>query len=307
MIKKTKHSLEYLIDKSSKKETTTAEENLLHNFAQSEYDNSEWETSVMGIKEQVSEKIYDNIKNHINQDKTFSIYLKYAIAASIALLIGLGVYFKPSLENEKLLTLETTTVSDSIKLKDGSIVYLAANSILEYPVQFNGSQRKVSLLKGNAFFNVAKDHKHPFIISSGEITTRVVGTSFHIQLSQDKCSVIVVTGKVNVTSKNQSVDLKPSEEALFVANNLTKHQANSSLLINWYKEDVTLDNVTLNEVITLLQYKYGVVFNLKKGVSINTKLTVYVEKEASLEDVLKQINYITNLKLEQHDRTVTVN
>lgn len=306
MIKRIKHSLEYLLDKSSRHKTSRPEEDLLYNFAFSEYQKSKWDESSMGNPDEVSQNIYDNIQLRIGKKKIFNPYLQYIAAASILFLVGLGFYFKPEIAVEKQLTFKTSDAPKSIKLSDGSKIYLAANSSFQYPEKFKGDERKVSLLKGNAFFEVAKDKKHPFIITSGEIKTRVVGTSFHIQMSKSKCEVIVVTGKVNVTSKGQSVDLIPNEEALFELQKLTKVVADKSFLVNWYNTDVTLNETTLKQVITILQYKYGVSFQYDNKLVLATPLTVFIKKDATLENVLEQINYITNLKFKVYGEIVKV-
>lgn len=306
MIKRIKHSLEYLIDKSSRNKTSEAEENLLHNFALSEYQNSKWDESSMGNFDEVSRNIYDGIQLRMEKKKAFNPYLKYMAAASILFLAGLGFFFRPSIAVEKQLSFKTSDTPKSISLSDGTKIYLAANSSFQYPEKFKGGERKVSLLKGNAFFEVAKDKKHPFIITSGEVKTRVVGTSFHIQMSKSKCEVIVVTGKVNVTSKGQSVDLVPNEEALFESQKLTKQLADKALLVNWYNTDVTLNQTTLKQVITILQYKYGVSFQYDNEQVLATPLTVFIKKDAALENVLEQINYITNLKFKVYGEIVKV-
>ncbi|MCD0470551.1 FecR family protein [Flavobacterium sp. JAS] len=306
MIKRIKHSLEYLIDKSSREKTSIAEENLLNDFAFTQYQLSKWNAVSMGNSDEVSQEIYENIQLRIGKKKTFNPYLKYMAAASILFLVGLGFFFRPNIAVEKQLSFKTSDTPKSIELSDGSKIYLAANSLFEYPEKFEGDQRKVSLLKGNAFFEIAKDKKHPFIISSGEIKTRVVGTSFHIQLSKSKCEVIVVTGKVNVSSKGQSVDLVPNEEALFESQKLSKQMADKSFLVNWYNTDVTLDQTTLKQVITILQYKYGVSFQYNNEHVLATPLTVFIKKDASLENVLEQINYITNLKFKVYGEIVKV-
>ena len=307
MVKRLKHSLEYLIDKSTRNKTSEAEENLLNDFALSEYQNSKWDENAMGNSTEVSQNIYEGIRLRMEKKKTFKPYFKYMAAASILFLVGLGFLFRPTVATEKQLTFKTSDIPKSIVLSDGSKIYLAANSLFQYPEKFEGDERKVSLLKGNAFFEVAKDKKHPFIIASGEIKTRVLGTSFHIQLSKSKCEVIVVTGKVNVSSKGQSVDLIPNEEALFSGEKLSKLIVDKSLLINWYTQDITLNEATLQQVITVLQYKYGVTFECENKAVLSIPVTVFIEKNASLESVLKQINYITNLKFNVYDETVKVN
>lgn len=307
MIKRIKHSLEYLIDKSSQNKTSITEENLLDDFAFTQYQNSKWNEISMGNPDEVSRNIYEDIQLRIGKKKTFNPYLKYMAAASILFLVGLGFFFKPSLSTEKQLSFKTSSIPKSIKLSDGSKIYLAANSSFQYPEKFEGDERKVSLIKGNAFFEIAKDKKHPFIIASGEIKTKVVGTSFHIQLSKEKCEVIVLTGKVNVTSKGQSVDLVPNEEALFQSQKLTKQLADKAFLVNWYATDITLNQTTLKQVITILQYKYGVSFQYDNEQVLAMPLTVFIKKDASLENVLEQINYITNLKFKVYGEIVKVN
>ncbi|WP_281635521.1 FecR family protein [Flavobacterium marginilacus] len=307
MVKRIKHSLEYLIDKSLQKKTSEAEENLLNDFVSNEYKNSNWDETAMGSSDEASINIFENIQFRIEKKKTFNPFLKYMAAASILFLIGLGVLFKPSISTAKQLTFKTLDIPKSIQLSDGSKIYLAANSLFKYPEKFDADERKVSLLKGNAFFEVAKDRKHPFIIQSGDLKTRVVGTSFHIQLSKSKCEVIVVTGKVNVAAKGQNVDLVPNEEALFTENKLTKQMAEKAYLVNWYNTDITLNQTTLKQVIAILQYKYGISFEYKNDKVLDMRLTVFIKKEASLESVLEQINYITNLKFKVYDEIVKEN
>jgi transmembrane sensor len=307
MVKRLRHNLEYLIDKSLRNKASEAEENLLNDFALNEYQDSKWDENLMGNPNKVSQNIYEGSQFRTGKKKTFKPYLKYIAAASILFLVGLEFLFKPDVVNEKQLTFQTSDVPKSIKLSDGSKIYLAANSLFQYPEKFEGEERKVSLLKGNAFFEVAKDKKHPFIITSGEIKTRVLGTSFHIQMSKAKCEVIVVTGKVNVSSKGQSVDLLPFEEALFSGEKLTKLPVDKSVVMNWYTTDITLNEATLQQVISVLQYKYGVTFECENKQVLSIPVTVFIEKNASLESVLQQINYITNLKFNVYGETVKVN
>ncbi|MET3027010.1 FecR family protein [Flavobacterium sp. UW10123] len=306
MIKRIKHSLEYLLDKSSREKTSLAEENLLNDFAFSEYQKSKWDNDFMGNPEIESQNMYDEIQLRIGRKRSFRPYLKYIAAASILFLLGLGFFLRPNVLDQKQITFKTSSIPKSIQLSDGSKIYLAANSSFQYPEKFEGDQRRVSLVKGNAFFEVAKDKKHPFIIHSGEIQTRVVGTSFHIQLSKLNCKVIVVTGKVNVSGKGQSVDLVPNQEALFEAQKLTKQNADKAFFVNWYNEDVTLEQTTLKQVITILQYKYGVSFEYNNKHVLATPLTVFIKKDATLENVLEQINYITNLKFKVYGEIVKV-
>ncbi|SDF45652.1 FecR family protein [Mucilaginibacter pineti] len=112
-----------------------------------------------------------------------------------------------------------------IQLFDGTKVWLSPSSSLNYADQLINNFREVSL-DGEAFFEVAKDKKHPFIIHSGRMQTQVVGTSFNVKSysKQNIYNVTVVTGIVRVSmlsakkEKLSEVILKPKEQAVF--NNL---------------------------------------------------------------------------------------
>ncbi|MBW7891253.1 MAG: FecR domain-containing protein [Chitinophagaceae bacterium] len=107
-----------------------------------------------------------------------------------------------------------------IRLADGTEVWLSPSSTLEYPEVFKATHREVRL-SGEAFFEVAPDKNHPFIIYSGGIETKVLGTSFNISAydSQEEVAVTVVTGKVNVTNTNaaeiEKIELNANQRAVF--------------------------------------------------------------------------------------------
>ncbi|WP_278021228.1 hypothetical protein [Flavobacterium ginsengisoli] len=130
MIKRIKHSLEYLLDKSSRGKTSSAEENLLHDFAFDEYQNSKWDNDLMGNPEIESQNIYDEIQIRIGKKRSFSPYLKYMVAASILFLLGLGFFLRPNVLNQKQITFKTSSIPQSIQLSDGSKIYLATKLII---------------------------------------------------------------------------------------------------------------------------------------------------------------------------------
>lgn len=79
MIKRIKHSLENLIDRSFQNKTSKAEENLLNDFAFTEYQKSKWNDALMGNSDEASQNIYEGIQLRIGETKTFNPYLKYMV------------------------------------------------------------------------------------------------------------------------------------------------------------------------------------------------------------------------------------
>ncbi len=98
-----------------------------------------------------------------------------------------------------------TSADMKIELTDGSLVMLSPHGILEYPAQFASDRREVNL-RGSAFFQVSRNPGLPFYVNTGDITTKVLGTSFRVEAgsSNGSVEVSVRTGKVAVFPRNPS-------------------------------------------------------------------------------------------------------
>ena len=108
---------------------------------------------------------------------------------------------KPSLREEKL-TVSTPLGKDYyVVLPDGTKVWLNADTELIFPTHFTGVRREVRL-QGEAYFEVAKDKAHPFVVYNNLFSTTVLGTKFNMRTyRQSAASVVLVEGKVTVESK----------------------------------------------------------------------------------------------------------
>ena len=121
-------------------------------------------------------------------------------------------------------TINTGISSVEITLSDSTVVTLAPQGILKYPVKFSNSDRKV-YLEGDAGFNVKRNEKAPFKVYVENMVTTVLGTVFNIKKSGDSAlTVDLLKGKLNVEINNQSgspepILLTPGESAIYVRNN----------------------------------------------------------------------------------------
>lgn len=109
-----------------------------------------------------------------------------------------------------------------ITLADGTHVTLNSESTLKYPPSFSGKTREVYLV-GEAFFDVHKDSQHPFIIHTGKMNVKVLGTAFNIRAyPMDFTSeTTLIRGMIEVTFNDRPSDrifLKPKEK-LILKNN----------------------------------------------------------------------------------------
>lgn len=121
----------------------------------------------------------------------------YAGALGLALAACLAFAFGPDLL-VRLRADQVTSTAEvrSIGLDDGSTVQLGPDSAIE--VAYAGDDRRVRLLKGEAFFQVTPDPKRPFSVVAGDIQTTALGTSFNVRLVKAGAEVAVRTGRVRV-------------------------------------------------------------------------------------------------------------
>lgn len=103
----------------------------------------------------------------------------------------------------------------TVMLPDGTNVWLNSQSSLTYPVAFNGAERNVTL-KGEAYFEVAKNKQHPFIVHTNGLNVKVLGTHFNVSAYNDDNEVktTLLEGSVNLTKGNSSALLIPGQQGI---------------------------------------------------------------------------------------------
>lgn len=149
----------------------------------------------------------------------WKIALAAASLAAIVVLLQVGgvlssLFGDQSARYEALITRKGE--HKIIALADGSKVWLGAESEFRYPHDFKGATREVTL-SGEAFFEVAKDKKHPFIVHTGATSTKVLGTSFNVTAfkNQPEIKVSLITGKVAFSTAKDMTTLLPGKEVVF--------------------------------------------------------------------------------------------
>jgi len=199
----------------------------------------------------------------------------YRLAAAVLLLAAASfVLWQYTVDDSAQHPFEMLTASAAVQghkviLADGSIVWLKDHSSLVYPSAFTGDTRNVTLA-GEALFEVAKDPGHPFIISAGTLTAKVLGTSFNIKATDAHVEVLVLTGKVALSSVDagQELIVLPNEKALFngVNHQLSKMevlQAESEQAVTSTGYSMDFHAATMRDVIRRIEGKFDVSIVLK--------------------------------------------
>lgn len=172
----------------------------------------------------------------------------------------------------------------SQRLPDSTIVWLHPGAELRYPRLFAGDRREV-LFAGEAFFDVAKDARRPFLIQSGTMQIRVLGTSFNVRAAprQAVFEVAVVTGKVLVQSlkktpltRAESVELLPKQQVLFdvAANRLTRQSLPDQTRREVYEPvSIAFTDAPVREVLRRLEAQFNVRFRVSNPAVNACRLT----------------------------------
>lgn len=145
----------------------------------------------------------------------------------------------------------------NLTLSDGTRVWLNAETELRYPVQFNGKERVV-YLKGEAYFEVAKNKKKPFLVQVDDMAVKVYGTEFNVN-TYNKIETVLVTGSVSMNQGGKEVLLKPNQKGVFdqVSGKITVADVDVLAYVSWKNGDFIFRNESLNSIMDKLSRWYG--------------------------------------------------
>lgn len=143
------------------------------------------------------------------------------LSAAAVLVLGTTALFWILKEPRLTSEYNTRGTRSLIKLADGTTVWLNADSELKYPARFKDGRREV-YLKGEAYFDVAKDAEKPFVVHTDKMDINVLGTSFNIRSypNDSTSETTLISGEVEValvSDPEQKFRLKPAEK-LILAN-----------------------------------------------------------------------------------------
>ncbi len=194
-----------------------------------------------------------------------------------------------------------------LTLADGTQVWLNAESRLEFPDRFNGETREVRL-RGEAYFEVKKDAKRPFIVHTDYLTTRVLGTSFDVRAySRRDVSVTLVSGRVQVNAGDLSRVLSPGEQAALTGSQLAVKAVDTYPITQWKEGFFYFDNQSLFFIMQELSKWYGVNVSFDDRSKMNVRLHFVVERSKSLREAVANLNALGVVHAEVDGNMVIIN
>ncbi|PRA62528.1 peptide ABC transporter substrate-binding protein [Pseudomonas sp. MYb187] len=199
--------------------------------------------------------VASNVITH--SERRRSTWRHYALATAIALAAlpaGAWIGWEQGWLPNSYQHLESTNTITHAVLEDGSEVELNLASELRYS-NYKG-ERRVTLIKGEAFFKVRHDSQHPFIVHAANGQTRVTGTQFNVWKYEDRVKVTLVEGSVLVDSNSQDTEggyrLVPGMQASYQAGDYEPHLSQTyaqDTSLSWRNGKLILDNLSLEQAL----------------------------------------------------------
>lgn len=188
-----------------------------------------------------------------------------------------------------------------LQLSDGTVVHLNSGTTLKYPVKFIAGENRQVYLDGEAFFDVAKDKKHPFIVNADNLNVRVLGTHFNVSNYPEDAvtDVVLVEGSVGMYNINEEFNaakntiLKPGYIGSFNRQNtqISTKPVITDIYTSWINGGLTFRNMTFKNIVTKLERRYNVTIVNKNEKLANERFNASFNEE-SIEKVMSYFNDI---------------
>ncbi|HEY9003615.1 MAG TPA: FecR family protein [Mucilaginibacter sp.] len=310
-------------------------------WAQDEEKSSNEEQLFQRIKNRITiPEDFDDTDSRKSWIRRFPFFWR-SLAAVLILGISVFAYYgyahHPSgINNEGNIAITKTPsrTKSKIYLSDGSVVTLNSETVLRYPASFSGPTREV-YLNGEAFFNVTKDHTHPFIVHAGKMNIKVLGTSFNVKsYANDKnMETTLIRGAIEVTLSDRPSDriiLKPNEKLVlnnktfdkprantlpaaeenstnYALTNLTHLRSNDTTIVetSWVNNELVFKDEAFSDLANQMERWYGIKIKFKNSDTKAYHFTGVFVKENIIE-ALNALKMIEPFNYKYNNETVSI-
>lgn len=246
----------------------------------------------------------------IKRIRQWSVLLQKVAAILILPLLAVSVWLIMNRQPETSQMMLATAKGEHthVFLPDGSEVWLNVDSKLEYSTAYNATNRELKLV-GEAFFKVAKDKKHPFIVAAHDLKVRAVGTEFNISAyeTDPNASTFLKEGIVELKyfpkGKNeQTYRMAPGEKATIIRNvkSIKIAEATSGNDTRWTSGELYFENESMDQVFRKVERWYNVKISYQINDFTNETLTVNLKDNESINRLMEIINEAIGINVKQN-------
>ncbi|MCS2334259.1 FecR family protein [Bacteroides sp. BFG-606] len=180
-----------------------------------------------------------------------------------------------------------------VVLSEGTEVFLNSDSRLVYPTVFKGKERIVSL-EGEAYFKVSKDVEHPFIVKTGNVQVRVLGTEFNVRgYSPADVRITLITGKVAVsdTCGTHNVEMEPGQSAqLSTDGTFAVSEVNIESFLYWKEGFFYFDDIPLADMMKEIGRWYNIDIEFRNSKIMDLRMHFFANRHQDIFNLIELLN-----------------
>lgn len=282
----------------------------LQNWIENQLDNSTEDIDA-STQSAILEKIHEKIGVQNKPKFVLPGWVKaVAAVALILLMVGNAVLYVRSNQQTETRYAEIGALRGqkaSLTLPDGTKVTLNSESTLKYSTDYNQSERIVQL-EGEAFFEVAKNQKIPFVVKAGKLAIEAKGTAFNVKAYPEEkyISTTLTEGIVEVKTPGELIAMHPNERVEYYCDQQTASlikidDARNS--IGWMNDQLSFDNATLDELAKDLSRIYNIVIEFSSESLKDQRFTGTISNN-SLQSVLRILSLTSPVQYKIQDDKV---
>lgn len=209
-----------------------------------------------------------------------------------------GNIFNAPIAQQQAQRLEVSVYSGTqfVHLPDGSTVLLNKDSELSYADTFGSESRQV-ILKGEAYFNVARDPSRPFIVRTRNVTTTVLGTAFNVKAYEDESEVkvTVTRGKVQVANERKTLGIITPDQQIAVntaTNTFVQTNLKAATETVWVDRALILDDLNMAQAAAVIEEKFKTKIFFAREELKECRITAAFLNGESLDQVMKVVSAV---------------
>lgn len=189
-------------------------------------------------------------------------------------------------------------------LPDGTKVWINSKSELRFPVAFGASQRTVHL-KGEAYFEVAKNPGKPFLVETDGAQIEVLGTHFNVNAYNKSIKTTLMEGAVKLRTEQEATVLKPGQLGTIGDEGILVSRANIRTTMAWKNKEFYFKGDRFDHILNQLALWYDLDIQLESELA-DVKITGSIGKEVKLSEVLSMLSFVTEAQFELNGRKLKV-
>ncbi|PWG78241.1 FecR family protein [Pararcticibacter amylolyticus] len=265
----------------------------------------------------VKEDIWERIMNESGQGKVVKSFRLpgWLKAAALLVAVSAACWILLRKDGRSPVNARYTEITTgpkerkNIRLSDGTLLSLNAGSTIRIQDDFS-KERRVTIIDGEVFFDVKTDPSRPFTVSSGKVTTNVLGTSFNVSAYQElsRLTVEVLSGKVKVLpGDTQSNILERGQQLVYDKKTKSVSVRNKKEDAAWTKGSLLFDDLSFDDMAVLMKKGFGVsIVAEDETIRKTTRYTTILPVTMSASEAVDILAAIHNLKVRRSNNVFYV-